>query len=462
MDNRRCRTLAPRAAGVFGTFIVLSQSWAQPTAEPAAGPRVLDPLVGGAAALFGTGTDEFERVFQPLRCQWTSAGKSQARMAESAAAGGPMTLFGGQLEPVEALVDFTDGRLSQITIHVFTRGDARKEVGREAFGAMVATCRDGVSRMLGDRGKARGPGNAGAIRGTDGWVWARPGVAATLEWSSRRVPDRSPGAAGRVFQAEFLRLRLAPPAKPALGSGTAPAATVRRADLAAHVRRDPASGDVWVADVPMVDQGRKGYCVVVSCERLFRFYGMQVDQHELAQMAESSAADGTNYEKMIDALRKLQLRLRFRLRELVGTDYRDLVREIETYNRGARRRGLPTFDTKRSVQTREVYARMDKDVLRAAKCSGADFAKFQAWVKEHTNAGVPLLWALELGIYPEEGRGGRQQGGGHMRLILGFNEQQGQVIFSDSWGAGHERKRMRIDDAFAITTGLFLIEPKVD
>lgn len=429
---------------------------------PAAGPRVLDPLVGGAAALFGTGTDDFERRFQALHFQWTSARKGQARMAESAAEGGPMTLFGGQLEPVEALVDFTDGRLSQITIHVFTRGDARKEVGREAFGGMVAACRDGVSRMLGDPGKARGPGNAGAIRGTDGWVWARPGVAATLEWSSRRVPGRSPGAAGRVFQAEFLRLRLAPSAKPTLGSGTAPGATVRRADLAAHVRSDPASGDVWVADVPMVDQGRKGYCVVASCERLFRFYGMQVDQHELAQMAESSAADGTNYEKMIDALRKLQLRLRLRLRELANADYRDLVRDVETYNRAARRLGMPTFDTKRTVQARDVYARMDKDVLRAAKCNGAGFAKFQAWVKEHTNAGVPLLWALELGIYPEQGRESRQQGGGHMRLILGFNEKQGQVIFSDSWGAGHELKRMRIDDAYAVTTGLFLLEPNVD
>ena len=459
---RSCHAPAPRVALVVGTFIVLSQSWAQPTPDPPASPRVLDPLVAGAAALFGTGTDDFERMFRPLRFQWTSARKTQARIAESAAAGGPMTLFEGKLDPVEALVDFTDGRLSQITIHVFTRGDARRDVGREAFARMVADCRDGVARMLGDPGKARGPGSTGAIRGTDGWVWARPGVAALLEWSSQRVQGGSTGATRRSFQAEFLRLRLAPPAKPALGAGAAPGATVRRADLAAHVRRDPASGDVWVADVPMVDQGRKGYCVVASCERLFRFYGMQVDQHELAQMAESSAKDGTKYEKMIDALRKLQMRLKLRMRELIGTDYHAFVRDVETYNRAARRRGLATFDTKNSLLTPDLYARMDKDVLRAAKCQGAGFRKYQARIKEHANAGVPLLWALELGVYPEEGRGNRQTGGGHMRLIIGYNEKQGQVIFSDSWGAGHELKRMRMDDAFAVTTGLFMVEPNVD
>jgi hypothetical protein len=34
------------------------------------------------------------------------------------------------------------------------------------------------------------------------------------------------------------------------------------------------------------------------------------------------------------------------------------------------------------------------------------------------------------------------------------------VIFSDTWGRGHEKKHMPIDQAYAITRSLFSLEPK--
>ena len=426
------------------------------------GPRSLDPLVADAARLFGTGTDDFQKTFRPLRFEWTSSTKTQARFADTMIQGNQMTLFAGKLEPAEALVDFTDGKLSQITLLIFTRGDARKEIGPDDFAKMVADSKAGVSQALGDPGKDRGASTTGAVRGADGWVWSRPDVAALLEWSSQRVKDETGASTRRAFQAEFLRLRLVPPAKPGVGTKPSPGATVKRTDLAAHVKKDEASGDVWVADVPMVDQGQKGYCVVATCERLFRFYGMQVDQHELAQVAESSSGGGTDPDKMVDALRKLQMRLKLRMRELIGWDYRAFERELEVYNRGAKRKGVKIFDTKNYLFSQGVYAQMDKEVLREAKCRGAGFDKFKAWIKENTSAGVPLLWALEIGVYPEQGMENPQQGGGHMRLIIGFNEKKGQVIFTDSWGAGHEMKRMKIDDAFAVTAGLYLVEPNTN
>jgi hypothetical protein len=50
--------------------------------------------------------------------------------------------------------------------------------------------------------------------------------------------------------------------------------------------------------------------------------------------------------------------------------------------------------------------------------------------------------------------------GGHLRLIIGYSTQRGQVLYTDTWGAGHELKRMKMDDAWAITQGLFVIEPR--
>ena len=46
-----------------------------------------------------------------------------------------------------------------------------------------------------------------------------------------------------------------------------------------------------------------------------------------------------------------------------------------------------------------------------------------------------------------------------MRLIVGYNAKTEEILYSDSWGAGHELKRMKADDAWTITTGLMTVEP---
>jgi hypothetical protein len=88
------------------------------------------------------------------------------------------------------------------------------------------------------------------------------------------------------------------------------------------------------------------------------------------------------------------------------------------------------------------------------------FAKFEKQIEDYTSKGIPMLWALELGRYPEEPANAAQAGGGHMRLIIGYNQARQQVIFTDSWGAGHELKRMSLTDAFSATLAMYVIEPK--
>ena len=46
-----------------------------------------------------------------------------------------------------------------------------------------------------------------------------------------------------------------------------------------------------------------------------------------------------------------------------------------------------------------------------------------------------------------------------MRTLIGYNTKTDEVIFSDSWGAGHEFKKMKGRDACAATLGLYLVEP---
>lgn len=72
-----------------------------------------------------------------------------------------------------------------------------------------------------------------------------------------------------------------------------------------------------------------------------------------------------------------------------------------------------------------------------------------------------MLWALQLGKYPEEPDLKPQTVGGHMRIIIGYNEKTEKIIFTDSWGGGHEFKTIKMSDAYHASQGLFALKPTV-
>ena len=59
--------------------------------------------------------------------------------------------------------------------------------------------------------------------------------------------------------------------------------------------------------------------------------------------------------------------------------------------------------------------------------------------------------------------GGGQTRGGHMRMIIGYKLEKNlvtQILFTDSWGSGHELKRMGAYDAYDVTIGLYSMAPR--
>ena len=46
-----------------------------------------------------------------------------------------------------------------------------------------------------------------------------------------------------------------------------------------------------------------------------------------------------------------------------------------------------------------------------------------------------------------------------VRLIIGYNQKTHEILYTDSWGVGHELKRMPEDRAFAITREVFFLRP---
>ena len=132
---------------------------------------------------------------------------------------------------------------------------------------------------------------------------------------------------------------------------------------------------------------------------------------------------------------------------------------IKDYNRAAKKDGVnPIPEPGYMLNMSAIYGAMKAGVLREVRTKNkGDLTRFQRTVMENADKGTPLLWTVYLGIL--EDKTAMQSGGGHMRLIIGYNPKTNDILYSDSWGAGHELKRMSAVDAWTITTGLTKIEP---
>jgi hypothetical protein len=288
-------------------------------------------------------------------------------------------------------------------------------------------------------------------------VWTKTPSAFLLEYSfQREVKTR-----GIDFRAEFIRLRAV-----SIGAGGSPAAApaaavVAKSSLVENVKHQE-NGDVVILNVPMVDQGPKGYCAVATAERVFRYYGIPVDQHEMAQAADTSDGGGTSPDKMFEALNKLENRFRVRVRAVEDWDYQKFVRFMDDYNREAKRDGKAEVDVRnyQYASLTDIYARMDGATLQKAKVEKdkSGYGKFQRNVQGLIDRGIPVMWSVTVGMLPEPAipQGGI---GGHMRLIIGYNSKTEEILFSDSWGAEHALKRMPTAQAFAIMNGMYYMEP---
>lgn len=412
---------------------------------PAAFAKPIDSLLS-ADGLWARKPDEFFAAAAPLDYRWTSNSQDSLRVA-----GTELTAYG--LPAVESIVRFKDGKPSEIIVMLYARGDAG-ELAKDKFDALVRTSAETLNKVTNTKFTPRGKDSTNAVK-ADGLIWETDKAHYLLEFSfTKEVKSRD-----IPFRAEFVRLEITPPKAPGDRVPSLRNTPAAKFSGATHVKRDAASGDVWLGNVPMVDQGQKGYCVVAATERVMRYYGISVDQQELAQAANSSAQSGTSSDAMLGVLKKLSTRFKVRVREVEKSDIKQILGLITDYNRAAKRAdAAPLPEQGSMIDLGEVYRAMNVDVLREVRTKNkSDLNRFQRAVQTHIDEGTPLLWTVMLGKVPEPNI--PQNAGGHMRLIIGYNAKTAEILFSDSWGAGHELKRMSAADAWTITTGTMSVEP---
>ncbi|TDU81336.1 peptidase C39-like protein [Prosthecobacter fusiformis] len=342
--------------------------------------------------------------------EWLNAGKTRARFSRKMYTNleANISMFGRFLKVEEAIVEFVNNRAARVTISLYNRGDTG-DIDPTQFSQLFKKTGQHLGQILKVAPRNQSASISSAVK-TVSWQWQTAAGIALLEHN-----DYS-NSGGRP---EFLRVKLASPDQADWSMGKLTVG-VQRMALLNNITKT-AEGDVYIAGVPMVDQGAKGYCVAASCQRLFEYMQIPCDQHEIAQLVSVDAENGANILTMQKSLAKIDGQYKVAFKPFINP---------EIYYSGGKRR--------------------------------VSLRQFSIIVKEHVDKGIPLLWALELGHFPEDPPlpNGGQVSGGHMRMIIGYNSAKNQVLFTDSWGAGHELKRMSENAGYEVTMGLYSMSPR--
>ena len=373
----------------------------------------------------------------PLR--WVSARKDALRYATDRAGSG-ITFAGIPVQ--EAIFRFQDQKLREVYISVYNRGDA----GIWDEDRFENTCKT-VEKAITSALKGQAPGrDRGRLAGETLYMryWQTLQGIWYLKWSES---DKTP---------EYLTVKLCHPSLPFETIRQSLRADSGRFDGKAQVQTG--SDGSHYLDIPMIDQGRKGYCVAATVARIMRYYGSEVDQHEIAQLADTDAAAGTSIRAIEPALERARSKLKVKFEMLYDCKYFEsydgVLRFISDYNSAARslkkerlqgNRYIEINGRRRTIYLDRVLQDCDQEVIRAARMrERRDYRDFQEAIKTNIDRGIPLMLVIP----------------GHMRIINGYNDKTGDIIYTDSFGAGHEKKNMKFEDAWVDTLKLMIIEPR--
>ena len=365
--------------------------------------------------------------------EWLSTLKDGLR-----GSGGRLSLFDEELG--EVVVKGNAGLIAGWNVSIFNRGDDRPIKSKELL-TKFQQWRARLDEKLGSAGQERKSTSAVKVLG---YMWKKGDTAWLLEAS---VGKDDYGA----DRAEFLRIRIAS------ASNVGAKKIAGRSTLAGNVVHKD-NGDTLIESVPMVDQGEKGYCAVASISRVAMYYGLDVDQHEIAQLANTSQF-GTSPEEMEEAFKKIVGKLHIRTTKHYELTERQFDADVRAYNQAAKKVGKKEIKASEGYILNPAYFwhKADDEIFAAVKSEQSGCRRYMTKVREYIDQGLPICWCLRLGMFKEKDI--PQASGGHMRLIIGYNEKTSEIIYSDSWGKGHECKRMSLDKAYACSMSLYTMSP---
>jgi len=227
-------------------------------------------------------------------------------------------------------------------------------------------------------------------------------------------------------QNEYVALRILPTEALEDADADRKAFAAARADLPRRVEhRD--NGDVILSDLPMVDQGRKGYCVPATFERTLRYYGLSEDMNILAMAGQTEPGGGTFIQKIQESTCAMLSDAGARITHV---NFNGSYLEIKPYIDAGKPVLFPLHSTK------EFNKRLRERM--ASRVAVSDWARWK-------DSFLPSLKKTEP-LKPDPLYR-------HLCLIIGYNASTGEIAISDSWGAEATERWMTEEEARQVRQG---------
>lgn len=198
----------------------------------------------------------------------------------------------------------------------------------------------------------------------------------------------------------------------------------------ANVDRRP-NGDVVIKEIPMVNQGPKGYCVPATWERVMRYMGIPADMYVLAMAGQSGAGGGTSLNAIAAGARDAVAAAG---RKLDSLSFKPEPAQVAKYVD----RGLPIIW---AMYTTEEYNKI-ADARTKARAAMADPATWKKSLAEGRKGQKPLKADREKG---------------HVCMIIGYNKETGEIAVSDSWGPEFEVRWVLGAEAAQVSQGEMMV-----
>ncbi|WP_158279908.1 C39 family peptidase [Coraliomargarita sinensis] len=230
---------------------------------------------------------------------------------------------------------------------------------------------------------------------------------------------------------EYIALRIMPPeladtwGRPEYQSDE----TVRQA-AAANVKENK-FGDVLIQNIPMVNQGPKGYCVPATIERCLRYMGIRADMYTLAMAGSTTIGGGTRLSDIIEGTSSY-VRRSSRKMETISDDVS--IKTVSEYID----QGQPLMWTMYSTN---AYNRIANSITKQRR-GATDYKEWRKTLRDILRDAPDLL--------PD-----RTQG--HLCMIVGYNKNTDEIAVSDSWGPRYELRWITAEQADMVSQGSFYI-----
>ncbi len=209
-------------------------------------------------------------------------------------------------------------------------------------------------------------------------------------------------------------------------SSRVPDSVIRERSRGFVERRE--NGDVVITNIPMVDQGPKGYCAPATAERCMRFLGIPADMYLLAMAGETEAGGGTSVELLLTN---------------IGSDIKRKGRSFDISDGELKMRDIQKSIDSGIPMMWSMYSTREFNDISTERTK----ARRDSWESHKSSVAAA---AADPKLTPDSSRS-------HVVIIMGYNAATNEIAFSDSWGENYLERWITLPEAEQISQKRFYL-----